>query len=429
MKLYPHQTDVLDRTQSFNRVAYYLDMGLGKTYVGSEKMLQLHEKVNLVVCQKSKVQDWVEHFREYYAYVPEFTYDLTDKKQFKSFFEHVAIAENPSTEDCFGVINYDLLFRRPELSNLTNFTLMLDESSLITNPTSKRTKFILNKLKPNNVILLSGTPTSGKYELLWSQMRLLGWGISKDLYFKQYVDVDTSNGYPVVKGYKNVDRLKAKMRAYGCVFMKTEEVLDLPEQRFIERKIKPCRAYSEFRKNSYVEIEDKEFIGDTTLTKMLYSRMLCGAYNDDKLETLKDIIESTSNRLIIFYNFNVELDRIKSVIPSDRPISVINGAEKDLSAYDNIDNSITLVQYQSGSMGLNLQKANVIIYFSPTLSSEQFEQSKKRIHRIGQKQNCLYYKLVSGIERRIYEVLDMRKDYTDKLFEEDETNERVNVQR
>lgn len=424
MKLYPHQIDVLDRTKSFNRVAYYLDMGLGKTYVGSEKMLQLHERVNLVVCQKSKVQDWVEHFAYNYPQIK--CYDLT--KHLLAFADQ--IAQQPfDPRAVVGVINYDLLFRRPQLSELTNFTLMLDESSLITNPTSKRTKFILNKLKPNNVILLSGTPTSGKYELLWSQMHLLGWGISKDLYMRQYVDVDVSNGYPVVKGYKNVDRLKAKMRAYGCVFMKTEEVLDLPEQRFIERKIKPCKAYSEFRKNSYVEIDDKEFIGDTTLTKILYSRMLCGAYNDDKLEALQDIIESTNNRLIIFYNFNIELDKIKSIIPSDRPISVINGADKDLSAYENFDNSVTLVQYQSGSMGLNLQKANVVIYYSPTLSSEQFEQSKKRIHRIGQKQNCLYYKLVSGIEHRIYEVLDMRKDYTDKLFEEDIQNERFNVQR
>lgn len=393
-------------------------MGLGKTFIGSEKMMQLHERINLVVCQKSKVQDWVEHFKDNYGGIVVF--DLTKKgsvDEFMSWF--TAWGNYHGANTTVAVINYDLLFRRQDLSKLTNFTLMLDESSLITNPTSKRTKFILNKLKPNNVILLSGTPTSGKYELLWSQMRLLGWGISKDLYFKQYVDVDTSNGYPIVKGYKNVERLKTKMRAYGCVFMKTEEVLNLPEQRFIEHKIKPSKAYLEFKKNAYVEIDDKEFIGDTTLTKLLYSRMLCGAYNDDKLEALKDIIESTNNRLIIFYNFNVELDRIREVIPNDRPISVINGTDKDLSAYNDFDNSITLVQYQSGSMGLNLQKANVIIYFTPTLSSEQFEQSKKRIHRIGQKQNCLYYKLVSGIEQRIYDVLNMRKDYTDKLFEEE----------
>ena len=67
-------------------------------------------------------------------------------------------------------------------------------------------------------------------------------------------------------------------------------------------------------------------------------------------------------------------------------------------------------------MGLNLQKANKIIYFTPTLSSELFEQSKKRIHRIGQDKPCFYYQLKCGIEYHIYDVLSMRKDYTDELF-------------
>ena len=295
---------------------------------------------------------------------------------------------------------------------------MLDESSLIQNPTSKRTKFILKHLNPTNVILLSGTPTGGKYELLWSQMHLLGWNISKDLYYKNYVEVDNSNGYPVIVGYKNEERLKRKMRAYGCVFKKTEEVIDLPEQRFINVKINENKAYKKFMKDCIVTIDDKELVGDTTLTKLLYARVLSSVYNQDKLDALADLIDSTDDRLVIFYNFKDELEAIKSII-QDRPISQVNGSVKDLENYENCSNSITLVQYQAGAMGINLQKSNKIIYFSPTLSSELFEQSKKRIHRIGQVNKCLYYKLVSGIEWNIYKTLDTRKDYTDKLFEEE----------
>lgn len=56
---------------------------------------------------------------------------------------------------------------------------MLDESSMIKNEKSNRSKFILG-LNAENVILLSGTPTGGKYEELWSQLHLLGWNISKN---------------------------------------------------------------------------------------------------------------------------------------------------------------------------------------------------------------------------------------------------------
>lgn len=419
--LLPHQVDVLNQTTNMNKVAYYLDMGLGKTFVGAEKMLRLGKRINLVICQKSKVQDWIDHFVEHYMQggISESLYprDLTNKSEFENFFHHVNEFQDGS--HYVGIINYELAFRRTELSKLKDFTLMLDESSLIQNECAKRSKFILKRLQPSNVILLSGTPTSGKYEKLWSQMNLLGWDISKKMYYAQYVDMKISDdGYPIITGYKNVDRLKKKMREHGCVFMKSDEVLSLPTQNFITVNVPESKEYKKFKKSSIVEVNGNLIVGDTTLTKLLYSRMLCGHYNADKIKAFKDLVDGTDDRLIVFYNFNDELEVLRSAV-EDKPISIINGQIKDLTAYEEYSNSITMVQYQAGAMGLNLQKANKIIYFTPPLSSELFEQSKKRIHRIGQEQACFYYQLTSGIEKRIYDTLAMRKDYTDKLFEDD----------
>ena len=69
-------------------------------------------------------------------------------------------------------------------------------------------------------------------------------------------------------------------------------------------------------------------------------------------------------------------------------------------------------------MGLNLQKANKIIYFALTDRSELFEQSKKRIHRIGQEKTCFYYLMIcpGTVEEDIFHTLELRKDYTDELF-------------
>ena len=301
---------------------------------------------------------------------------------------------------------------------------MLDESSLIQNETSKRTKFILKKLHPDNIILLSGTPTGGKYERLWSQLKLLGWNISKTTYYNTYVDYhyNTDMGFPlmIIDGYKNVDRLKKKMREYGCHFLKTDEVMDLPEQIFSEIKVKPSKEYIKFKKTRVVELADITLVGDNTLTKMLYERQLCGQYNKNKLEAFKDLVDSTDDRLIVFYNFTVELDMLIELV--DRPVSIVNGDNKDLSNYEDFSNSITFIQYQAGAMGLNLQKSNKIIYFSPPLSSELYEQSKKRIHRINQKKTCYYYNLVCSdtIEERIYSTLAKRRDYTNDLFKMDE---------
>ena len=398
------------------------DMGLGKTYTGGEKLIHLGAKVNLVICQKSKIDDWVYHFKSNYYNV--LVLDLTNKVDFKMFtIENEYRCE--SYDYMIGVINYELAFRRTELAKLKDFTLMLDESSLIQNEQAKRSKFILKKLQPANVILLSGTPTGGKYENLYSQLKLLGWNISKTTYWNTYIDYHYEDmmGFPikVIDGYKNVDRLKRKMREFGCHFLKTEDVLELPDQVFTTIKIPASKEYKKFRKDKVVEVDGVQLIGDNTLTKMLYERQLCGQYSKSKLEAFKDLVESTEDRLIVFYNFTAELHNM--ICGLIRPVSIVNGKYKDLEAYENKNNSITFIQYQAGAMGLNLQKANKIIYYSPPLSSELYEQSKKRTNRIGQERTCYYYNLtVTGsIEDRIYKTLAMRRDYTEKLFEEGDT--------
>lgn len=381
-------------------------------------MIELGAKVNLVICQKSKIQDWVDHFNSNYK-LP--TYDLTKKSDYERFFEMTELVHG-----IVGVINYELAFRRPELAKLKDFTLMLDESSLIQNDQAKRSKFILKKLQPANVILLSGTPTGGKYENLYSQLKLLGWNISKTTYWNTYIDYhyEDFGGFPVkiIDGYKNVDRLKRKMREYGCHFLKTEDVLELPEQIFTTIKVPVSKEYRKFRKDRVVEVDGVQLIGDNTLTKMLYERQLCGQYSKAKLEAFKDLVESTEDRLIVFYNFTEEIVRLRAIAYENgrQNISIVNGQTKQLSCYEEYDNSITFIQYQAGAMGLNLQKANKIIYYSPPLSSELYEQSKKRTNRIGQERTCYYYNLtVSGsIEEKIYKTLAMRKDFTERLFEE-----------
>ena len=435
----PHQDRVLKQTEPFNRVAYYLDMGLGKTFVGAEKVYLLNNAVNLVICQKSKIDDWVQHFKEYY---PDYrVLNLTKKSEaitFRNLIDTKAIY-NPSVQ-IVGVVNYETAFRRDWLRKLQDFTLMLDESSLITNENAKRSKFIL-KMNPESVVLLSGTPTAGKYEKLWSQVQLLGWDITKKAFWNSYVETawidEGCFKREVVVGYKHVEHLKKKLAEHGAFFMKTEEVIDLPEQ--IEQKImvKPTKEYKYFIQNSYLVTKkldamvsgwktgvDVELVGDNSLTKMLYARQLCGQYNIEKLEVFEDLIFSTSDRLIVFYNFNDELEILHQIALKKTPnISVLNGQRKDLQAYHLYDDSITFIQYQAGAMGGNFQKVNKIVYYTLPLgkgSCDLWEQSKKRIHRIGQKKSCFYYYLLvkGSIEEKNLAALREGKELTDELFKE-----------
>lgn len=411
--LYLHQLKALEQTEGLNKVAYYMDMGLGKTITGIEKMKSLNNKNNLIICQKSMIGMWTDEVMQQWDNVT--VYNLTKKREYELYF-------NDTDNTKVGVINYDLVHRRKELNTLDQFTLLLDESSMIQNDNTKRTRAIM-KLKYENLILLSGTPVNGAYEKLYSQIRMLGWNITKTKYWEDFIDYVM---LPVglfsikkVRGYHNIGKLKRKLRELGCVFMKSEDVYLLPEQVETNIKIPNVSYYKTMLKDDYVKIKGTELIGSTSVTKLLRLRQLCGIYNDHKTRALLDLLEGTEDRVIVFYNFTSELEvLLEAVKKLERPICVFNGDNKDLKPFYTNDRCILFAQYQAGARGLNLQDANKIIYYTLPLSSELYEQSKKRTHRLGQKRRCFYYNLLveNSIENEIYKSLQEKKDYTDELF-------------
>lgn len=407
IKFYPHQEDALEQTKGRMKCAHYLKMGLGKTFTGAEQMVRLAAEYNLLVCQKSKVGDWINHFTTYYPHL-----NVTDYTKKDAEIQPGVI-----------VINYELVWRRPEFKKMSGFTLMLDESSKIMHDTAKVTKFI-KKLNYDGLILLSGTPCGGRYELFLSQIHMLGWLISKSLFYKQYCVTESFRTYDgmwhkQVVGYKNIERLKSKLANYGAVFMETEDAIALPDVNDQVINITPPGRYRQFLKDRVSIIDGEEIIGDTPLKTMLGCRKICAYHNEDKFSALADLVESTDDRIIVFYNFTAEyVKAYEAVKYLNRPVSAINGRGINLTAYDNCDRSITFVQYQAGAMGLNLQLARRIVYLSPPLQWELFDQSKARIRRIGQEKTCFYYYLTTtdSVEEKIYKTLKKRKDFDEILF-------------
>lgn len=419
MGLFTYQQAALDRVKGKRNCAFYHDMGLGKTFTGAEKLMS--DKcwhLALVVCQKSKVADWVDHFRSHYDID---VLDLTTPDGMKNFELSMSYPDLP---DAIGVINYDLLWRRPNIQALQHFAVMFDESSLLQNKSSKRTKAAMKLAdRANELVLLSGTPVDGKYERLWTQLNMLGWHIDEKLFWRQYVESETTmrEGFPITKvtGYKNEERLVRKMKELGCDFLKTDDVIDLPDQRFIRIDVPMSEYYREFAKTNVITAFDREFVGDTVFGDLTAKRQLAAAYSPAKIEAFGDLLSSTSKRLVVFYNFDVELEGLTAELQErHRSYGVLNGKAHDLSPFFDTDDGVALIQYQSGAMGVNLQQADTCVYFSPPLASSLFEQSKKRIHRVGQDKQCTYYELVSKgtVEEKIYDMLAMRRDYTEKLF-------------
>lgn len=57
MQLYEFQKKALEDIKDFNNCLIAYDQGLGKTFIGSEKLAAIDNPINIIVCQKSKVCD------------------------------------------------------------------------------------------------------------------------------------------------------------------------------------------------------------------------------------------------------------------------------------------------------------------------------------------------------------------------------------
>lgn len=409
--LYKYQHDIIDNLKPYNKCALYLEAGCGKTHTSSHKAVSYNVPI-IVVAPKAVIPQWFEHFKDNH---PEWLlYDLSKKQQLADFVH--AEAQNRC-----GIITYGLVWRRPELLKMKGYTLILDESHNICNPTSKQSKGVM-KLKYDNLILLSGTPNGGSYEKLYTQMKMLGYKPNKKQFEDRYCNMFTMETGGVkfkvlskTKPYKNLDELNRILRDdLHCVFLKTNDVHELPEQRFIDVPIAVSKEYQKFLKDDYIDLGDREYIAGSPTDKLLYSRYLCGVDNKNKLDVLTTLLEGIEDRVIIFYNFKIEHDVLTKICK--KPVFTCDGSVKEIDKFKSIDNSVLLVQYQAGATGLNLQFCNKVIYFSPTLSSNLYEQSKARTWRIGQNNKCTYWLLTCGVERDIMYSLDTQQDYTLKLF-------------
>lgn len=137
--------------------------------------------------------------------------------------------------------------------------------------------------------------------------------------------------------------------------------------------------------------------------------------NDNKSREVEKI-QKLHNRLIIFYNFDYELERLKKIpYLKDTVIAEWNGHK-----HDSIPTSkrwVYLVQYTAGAEGWNCTDTDTIVFFSPNYSYKVMVQSAGRIDRLNTSFVDLYFyhiKTKSIIDIAINSALSRKKNFNEK---------------
>lgn len=120
----------------------------------------------------------------------------------------------------------------------------------------------------------------------------------------------------------------------------------------------------------------------------------------------------------MFARFVPEIEAIKAMLEKKKlGYKMIYGATKDRAEQvkdfqENPDIKVFVGQLQTTGMGLTLTAASVVVFYSLDFSYANYEQSRARIHRIGQKEKCLYIHLVAKntVDEKIMNALKHKGD-------------------
>jgi SNF2 family DNA or RNA helicase len=136
-----------------------------------------------------------------------------------------------------------------------------------------------------------------------------------------------------------------------------------------------------------------------------------------KVEALVEIADTSTEPLLVAYNFKSDLAEIKKSIPK---AVVLDKNPKTIDKWNNGEIPVMLCHPASAGHGLNLQRGgSVIVWFGLNWSLELYQQFNARLHRQGQTKPVRVIHILSEntADARVLDTLMQKKDGQNALLD------------
>lgn len=325
--------------------------------------------------------------------------------------------------------------------------IILDESQIIKNPSSKISKSV-RALKSKYRLVLSGTPVENSVVDLWSQMAFINPGLlGSQTFFNDHFAT------PIDKKQDEEKAKKLQLMIKPFVLRRTKQQVasELPPKiehlyysDMSEEQEKIYEETKSFYRNELLKMITEQGVGKsqiqllTGLNKLRqianHPRMIEEEFDgesgkfSDVIHTLENIL-TKGNKVLIFSQFVKHLELFRKYFKKHHiPFSYLDGSTVNrqdvVSEFKtNEEIQVFLISIKAGGVGLNLTEADYVFILDPWWNPAVEQQAIDRTHRIGQKNTVFIYKFITknSVEEKILALQERKRKIADSLITTEES--------
>lgn len=430
-EMLPHQAEAFSKMARNKVGAIFMEMGTGKSLVAINLIAFYRNRgVNrcIWVCPVNTIQTIVSEINKHSNGLNVYAFSQKTK--------------TPPPADvyvvgCESLSQSDRLFLAFE-ALVDDALVILDESHNFRTPHATRTKRMLAlSTRMAARYIMTGTPISRGIEDLYAPVtflskKILGYS-SYGAFTHYHLKVDPIERGRILRRYFK-EYISTKMAPYTYQVTKAD-CMSLPPKSYTTYSFELSRKQSAVYKEVKERMLTVDYLRDVSSSIAIYrlfgalQRVCCGfnpiddntsfyedAKDNPRIDTLLSIIESIPEhaKVLIWAKYTSDIEAIKAVLPS---AAVVYGDVVESDRETEIDRFRTSERFlvmnpATGGVGLTLNEASYVIFYSQTFKYIDRIQAEDRCHRIGQTKNVHYITIEANakIEEVICRNLDRKED-------------------
>lgn len=331
-----------------------------------------------------------------------------DTKEWEGELAPFLLSTHPDATPYKNKVVIDSWNNIAKYKDVVNSFFIFDEQRVV--GTGAWVKSFLKITKVNDWILLSATPGDTWQDYI-PVFIANGFYKNRTEFNREHVIYSRFSKFPKVDRYINTGRL-IRLRNKILVTMDFRRLtVSHHEDVYVKYDIP---KYKEVTKTRWDPYKDEPI---TNAGGLCYIWRRIVNEDESRQVALMEIYEEYP-KMIVFYNFDYELDILKEVFTNlGTEVAEWNGHKHQ--PIPGSERWVYLVQYTAGAEGWNCIRTNCIVFYSQNYSYKVMQQSAGRIDRMNTPFTDLYYyhlKSRSGIDLAISKALAEKKTFNERRF-------------